>query len=186
MWGLLMVLAAYPILTIGDPRLRLPSQPVLDTGDPELQRFIDAMLETVQTAHGVGIAAPQLGYPQRVLVLASRPNPRYPQAPSMDPLVVINPQTLAVSDQLEKGFEGCLSVPGQRGEVQRHQQVEVTYLDRLGQRQHQVWQGFVARIYQHEFDHLEGRLFIDHLDPEEELLSESAYQAQSLTASRVF
>ena len=172
------MLEEYPILTVGDPRLRVRSQPVIDSQDPELQRLIDILLETVQAAEGVGIAAPQLGYPQRVLVLASRPNSRYPQAPWLDPLVVINPQTLAVSDQLARGWEGCLSVPGQRGEVDRHHQVEVAYLDRQGQPQRQVWQGFVARVYQHELDHLEGRLFIDRLDPEAEVLSESAYQAR--------
>ena len=175
------MLEAYPILTVGDPRLRLPSQPVTDIHDPQLQGLIDVLLQTIQAANGVGIAAPQLGYPQRVLVLASRPNPRYPQAPWMDPVVMINPQTLAVSDQMKRGWEGCLSVPGQRGEVERHQQVEVTYLDRQGQHQHQVWQGFVARIYQHEVDHLEGRLFIDRIDPKEKLLSELAYQAQILS-----
>jgi peptide deformylase len=172
------MLEEYPILIVGDPRLRVPSQPVIDIQDPELQRLIDVLLQTVQTANGVGIAAPQLGYPQRVLVLASHPNPRYPQAPCMDPLVVINPETLAVSDRMERGWEGCLSVPGQRSAVDRHHQVEVTYLDRQGQPQQRVWQGFVARIYQHEFDHLEGQLFIDRLDPQAEVLSESTYQAQ--------
>lgn len=177
------MLEEYPILTVGDPGLRVPSQPVVDIQDPQLQRLIDILLQTVQVANGVGIAAPQLGYPQRVLVLASRPNPRYPQAPWMNPLVVINPETLTVSDRIERGWEGCLSVPGQRSEVNRHHQVEVAYLDRQGQPQHQVWRGFVARIYQHEFDHLEGKLFIDRLEPEAEVLSESAYQARIASES---
>ncbi len=168
---------AYPLITLGDPRLRQPSLPVSDLGDPQLQHLIDAMLTAVVAHNGVGIAAPQLAHPARVLVVASRPNLRYPEAPQMDPTVVINPKILGYDDQREKGWEGCLSVPGQRGQVHRYREIEVEYLDRQGQQWRQVWQGFVARIFQHEYDHLEGQLFVDHLESESDLMSEAAYQA---------
>ncbi|MFQ4138855.1 peptide deformylase [Nodosilinea sp. PGN35] len=168
------------VLTLGQPVLRQVAQPVESLGDQALQRLIDQMLTTVQRASGVGIAAPQLGHSLRVLVVASRPNLRYPHAPSMEPTVLVNPRLVAVSDELELGWEGCLSVPGVRGRVPRHQRVEVAYCDRYGQPQNQVWEGFVARIVQHEVDHLEGKVFLDRVESETDLLSEAAYQAMEI------
>ncbi|MGF1570516.1 MAG: peptide deformylase [Nodosilinea sp.] len=165
------------LVTLGDPRLRWRAQPIATIDDPSLQALIEQLLATVQTASGVGIAAPQMGWSIRLLVVASRPNLRYPNAPVMTPTVVINPQILSLSDEVEKGWEGCLSVPGVRGNVPRHQQVEVAYTDRFGQSQRQVWQGFVARIFQHEYDHLEGKVFLDRVEQETDLLAEAAYQA---------
>ena len=118
----------------------------------------------------------------RVLVVASRPNLRYPHAPTMAPTVLINPSLVAASDDLELGWEGCLSVPGVRGRVPRHREIEVAYLDRQGQPQRRVWEGFVARIFQHEADHLEGILFTDRIQSETDLLSEDAYQALDMAA----
>ncbi|MGB6016502.1 MAG: peptide deformylase, partial [Nodosilinea sp.] len=173
------------LLTLGDPVLHQRAQPVewpvkwpVDLVDDwHLQQLINQLLETMRSANGVGIAAPQLGYALRVLVVASRPNLRYPHAPVMEPVVMINPRLVAASDELEMGWEGCLSVPGVRGRVPRHRVVEVEYCDRHGQPQHQVWEDFVARIFQHEADHLEGRVFLDRIQSETDLLSEKAYLA---------
>ncbi|MGG6241528.1 peptide deformylase [Nodosilinea sp. AN01ver1] len=169
------------VLTLGHPVLRQVAQPVVSpaaaASDGPLQQLIDQMLDTMRAANGVGIAAPQLGQALRVLVVASRPNLRYPHAPHMEPVVMLNPQVIAASDDLELGWEGCLSVPGWRGRVPRHRTVEVEYCDRYGQPQRQVWEGFVARIFQHEADHLEGRVFLDRVLSETDLLSEEAYQA---------
>ncbi|PSN16574.1 peptide deformylase [filamentous cyanobacterium CCT1] len=174
-------LPAAPVLTLGHPVLRQVAQPVMSPAtaakDRPLQQLIDQMLDTMQAANGVGIAAPQLGHALRVLVVASRPNLRYPHAPQMEPVVMLNPRLIAASDDLELGWEGCLSVPGVRGRVPRHRVVEVEYCDRYGQPQRQVWEGFVARIFQHEADHLEGRVFLDRVQSETDLLSEEAYQA---------
>lgn len=171
-----------PVLTLGHPILRQVAQPVERVNDPALQHLIDQLLTTVGLAHGVGIAAPQMGTPLRVLVVASRPNLRYPHAPTMAPTVLINPSLVAASDDLELGWEGCLSVPGVRGRVPRHREIEVAYLDRQGQPQRRVWEGFVARIFQHEADHLEGILFTDRIQSELDLLSEDAYQALDIAA----
>lgn len=151
------------LLTLGQPHLRQRSRPVVDPCDPTLQAQIDQLVAAMQMAYGVGIAAPQLGFDSRVVVVASRPNARYPYAPLMEPTVLINPHILARSSDTELGWEGCLSVPGVRGQVKRATAVEATYLDRAGQPQRVQWQGFVARILQHECDHLEGCLFVDHL-----------------------
>ncbi|WOD40371.1 peptide deformylase [Nodosilinea sp. E11] len=166
-----------PVITLGHPVLRQAAQPVVSVNAPQVQRLIERLLRAVRSAHGVGIAAPQLGASLQILVIASRPNLRYPKAPLMEPTVLINPRLVAASEATELGWEGCLSVPGVRGRVARHQTVEVDYLDRQGQPQRQVWDGFVARIFQHEADHLAGKLFLDRLEAETDLLSEAAYQA---------
>jgi peptide deformylase len=166
-----------PVLTLDHPVLRQRAAPVVGPiDDPALQALIDQLLATVRAANGVGIAAPQLGYALRVVVVASRPNLRYPYAPLMEPTVLINPRLVALSDDLEPGWEGCLSVPGVRGRVRRHRTVTVEYCDRQGQPQCREWQGFVARIVQHEIDHLDGKVFLDRVTAEVDLLSEAAYQ----------
>jgi peptide deformylase len=168
---------SYSLITIEDPRLRQVSLPISDLANPQIQHLIDVMLTAVVAHQGVGLAAPQLAHPVRLLVVASRPNRRYPDAPLMVPTIMINPVILSYDDHREKGWEGCLSVPGQRGQVHRYRQVEVEYLDRQGQTCRQLWQGFVARIFQHEYDHLEGQLFLDRLESEADLCSEANYQA---------
>jgi peptide deformylase len=130
----------------------------------------------VQAAHGVGIAAPQVARSLRLFIVASHPNPRYPDAPMMPPSAVINPRILQVSEEMVKGWEGCLSVPNLRGFVPRHQWIEVDYCDRKGREIRQVFRDFVARIFQHEYDHLEGILFLDRLASPADLYSEEEYQ----------
>ncbi len=169
-----------PVVTLGHPMLRQVARPVAAVDDLGLQHLIDQMLLTVRAANGVGIAAPQLAYSLRVLVVASRPNLRYPHAPLMEPTVLINPRLVAASGDLDLGWEGCLSVPGVRGRVPRHRTVEVEYCDRQGQTHRQVWSGFVARIFQHEADHLDGKVFLDRVRSETDLLSEAAYQAMEI------
>lgn len=165
------------VLTLEQPVLRQVARPVESFDDEALQQLIEQMLTTMQKANGVGIAAPQLGHSLRVVVVASRPNLRYPHAPLMEPVVLINPRLVVASDELEMGWEGCLSVAGVRGRVPRHRVVEVEYCDRYGQPHRRVWEGFVARIFQHEADHLEGKVFLDRVMSETDLLSEAAYQA---------
>lgn len=161
---------------LGDPILTQVADPVTEIGDPSLQALIDGMLLTLQESNGVGLAAPQVGCLVQVIIVASRPNLRYPQAPQMDPLVMINPRLLAASPQQVWGWEGCLSVPDQRGLVARSRQVEVAYFTRQGHLARVEWQDFPARIFQHEYDHLLGRVFLER-DPQQ-LLSEAEYIAQ--------
>ena len=158
------------IAKVGDPILRQSAQLVTDLSDDKLQQLIDALLTTSINANGVGIAAPQVSQSYRLFVVCSHPNPRYPEAPFMEPTVMINPRLISHSEDTVKGWEGCLSVPGIRGWVPRYQAIAVEYLDRHGKLHHQEFTDFVARIFQHELDHLNGILFIDRIENQEDLV----------------
>lgn len=168
--------ASDSIVTLGHPILRKQAQTIASVDSPQIQQLIDRLTTAAVEANGVGIAAPQLGCSVRLLVIASRPNLRYPDAPTMEPTALLNPQWVAHSDDQVKGWEGCLSVPGVRGKVPRYREVEVEYIDRWGQPQRRVWQDFVARIFQHEYDHLEGHVFLDRLESKADLMSEADFQ----------
>lgn len=163
---------------LGDPILTQVAEPVAEFGTPALQDLIEGMLATLKEAQGVGLAAPQVGSLLQVLIVASRPNPRYPEAPQMQPLVMVNPRLLACSSDQVLGWEGCLSVPNCRGLVARAREVEVEYYTPEGVQQRVVWQDFPARIFQHEYDHLMGRVFLQRQP--RQLLTEAQYQAQIL------
>lgn len=164
------------IIKLGNPRLRKASAPIQFplTGNHWL--LLGQMMDAMRNAEGVGIAAPQLGHLVQLIIVSSRPTPRYPNAPSMDPLVMINPQILAYSEILEDGWEGCLSVPDTRGLVPRAKDVTVSYFDTLGSQTIKTFSDFVARIIQHEWDHLTGTLFIDRVSSSEQVLNEDQYQ----------
>lgn len=171
-------LTSLNLLRLGDPehaQLRETARAIARFDDPDLQAFIDAMLETVGAADGVGLAAPQVGRSLQLLVVASRPNPRYPDAPLMEPTVMANPRILQTSGAIAYGWEGCLSVPDRRGWIPRDRQIEVDYCDRWGNRQRRSFHGFIARIFQHEFDHLHGILFPDRAERPQDLVSEARY-----------
>ncbi|BAU67044.1 peptide deformylase [Stanieria sp. NIES-3757] len=164
------------IAQLGNPILRQKARLVEDFNDLTLSALIDSLLETVALANGVGIAAPQVSQSYRLFVVASRPSIRYPYAPTMQPTVMINPQIIAHSEEQIKDWEGCLSIPGLRGLVPRYQTIEVEYYDRKGQRQRQILTEFVARIFQHELDHLDGLVFLDRLITNQDLYTEQEYQ----------
>jgi peptide deformylase len=165
-----------PISHIGAAVLRQQAQPIDLPLSAVLQELIDGLLQTADAANGVGIAAPQVANSCRLMIVAARPSPRYPQAPTMVPVAMINPQLLDRSPEQVMGWEGCLSVPGQRGLVARAQWVDVEYTDRDGQRHQERLTDFVARIFQHEYDHLEGILFVDRITDSTKLISEEEYQ----------
>ncbi len=170
-------MAERTLQTLGAPVLRQSARPVAPQ-DPQLQRLIDDLIDTCARANGVGIAAPQVGESLRLFIVASRPNPRYPNAPWMEPTAMLDPEILAVDGEPVYGWEGCLSVPGQRGRVARHPWLRVRYRDRQGEEQTTELTDFVARIFQHELDHLEGCLFVDRVVSPEDLLSEAEYQTR--------
>ena len=169
-----------PILKLGDPRLRQIAQPV-EQIDDRLQLLIDTLIWTAEKTNGVGIAAPQVGSDLRLFIVASRPNLRYPHAPLMAPTAMINPRMITHSEEQIMGWEGCLSVPDQRAQVERYREIEVEYCDRAGVLRKQILTDFVARIFQHESDHLEGTVFVDHVADRTMIISEADYLAQ-LTA----
>jgi peptide deformylase len=171
------------ILQLGNPTLRQLAQPIENLQDPTLQSLIDELIETLTASGGVGIAAPQVGLPLRLMIVASHPTPRYPYAPEMPPLPLIDPQIVSQSSEIEKGWEGCLSVPGIRGLVPRSLSVTVGYLDRQGKPQQQTFHDFVARIFQHEYDHLQGIVFVDRVESTHELMTEQEYQRQIMVST---
>ena len=147
--------AVLPIATVGEKILAQHAQAVTEF-DVSIQSLADDMLTTMLAANGVGIAAPQVFNSTAMFIMASRPNPRYPDAPNMRPVVVINPRILETSTQMELAEEGCLSIPGQRVKIWRHAQIKVQYHDLNGNLISDILVGFVARIFQHEFDHIQG------------------------------
>lgn len=157
-------MAILPILETPDPLLRTISTPV-EAIDDELQRLIDDMFDTMYDAPGIGLAAVQVGVPRRLLVIdLQEPESEEEGAPPVRrPRVFINPQILDGSDDLSVYSEGCLSVPEQYAEVERPASVRVSWLDREGRIHEEVLDGLLATCLQHEMDHLEGVLFIDHL-----------------------
>lgn len=163
------------IAQLGNPILRQLTQSVQNVTDESTQQLIDTLIATVQANNGVGIAAPQISISQRLFIVASRPNLRYPHAPRMGPTAMINPRILSHTSERVKDWEGCLSIPGLRGLVPRYREIEVEYTDRHGHQQRQVLTGFVARIFQHELDHLNGTVFIDRLESTHDLVTEQEY-----------
>jgi peptide deformylase len=163
------------ISEIGSPILAQKSGIVTNIIDPKIDNLVDDLITTAHAANGVGIAAPQVGSSVRLFIVASRPNPRYPSAPKMEPTAMINPQILDRSGELVSGWEGCLSVPGKRGLVLRDREIEVEYFTKQGDRVQQILADFVARIFQHELDHLDGILFPDRVLNRADLITEVEY-----------
>lgn len=164
------------IVQLGNPLLRQPAEPVANLSDKTLESLIDSLLAIAVTAKGVGIAAPQIGCSSRVFIIASRPTPRYPQAPLMEPTAMFNPRILYHSAEIVKDWEGCLSIPGIRGLVPRYRTISVEYWDRYGQHHQEELTDFLARIFQHELDHLNGIVFLDRVESTLDLATEQEYQ----------
>lgn len=141
--------------------LKAASVTTLELNSAWLNELAAAMQATMLERNGVGIAAPQVYVSKRVIIVASRPNPRYPDAPDMDAVVMVNPEILEQSESTILGEEGCLSVPDKRGQVARAEMVRVKYLTLQGKLVETVFHGFPARIVQHEVDHLDGVLFVE-------------------------
>ena len=165
------------VAQLGNPILRRQAEPITEIGDRRIQTLIDDLIATALKTNGVGIAAPQVSQSDRLFVVASRPNRRYPKAPKMAPTAMINPKIIGHSAEREKGWEGCLSVPGVRGFVPRYRTIEVEYHDRSRQLRRRQLTDFVARIFQHEYDHLEGIVFLDRVETDQDLITEAEYQA---------
>ena len=168
------------IIQLGNPVLRNKAKTINNASDPEIIQLANDLITTAEAANGVGIAAPQVAKSCRLFIMASRPNIRYPHAPTMSPTAVINPVILGHGNEIVKDWEGCLSVPNVRGLVPRYKEIEVEYTELNGDRVQQVLTDFVARIFQHELDHLDGILFIDRVSTTEDLYTEEEYQKMIL------
>lgn len=152
-------MAVRQILRMGDPRLLLAAQPVAEFRTPVLKTLIDDLFDTMRAHDGAGLAAPQIAVPLQVVVFGFERNVRYPEAPPVPHTVLINPQITVLDSALEDGWEGCLSVPGLRGEVPRYKTIRYTGYTFEGDRIDTIASGFHARVVQHECDHLEGILY---------------------------
>jgi peptide deformylase len=148
------------ILRMGDPRLLRVAQPVTTFGSPELHALIADMRETMAAASGAGLAAPQIGVDLQLVIFGTgQPNPRYPQAEPVPRTVLINPVITPLDDEEVSDWEGCLSVPGLRGQVPRWRHIRYTGFDETGAPIDRTVADFHARVVQHECDHLIGKLY---------------------------
>ncbi len=168
-----------PIVTIPDKGLRDKTRPVTKF-DADLQQLIDNMIETLGEANGVGLAAPQIGRPLKLAVIWTLPEEddagnELPD--TRDLYVVINPEIFWTSRETDKGIEGCLSIPGYLGEVERSVSIRVRGLDRHGRKFRRRFDDWDARIFQHEIDHLNGVLYIDKLTSPENIWTEEEFEA---------
>lgn len=148
-----------PVLRMGDPRLLEPSRPVERFDTPELHALITDMEDTMRAKNGAGIAAPQIGVNLQVVIFGVGHNPRYPDAEQVPHTVLLNPVLEAIGEDVEEGWEGCLSVPGMRGLVPRHLRLRYRGRDQFGNPIDRTVEGFHARVVQHETDHLLGILY---------------------------
>jgi peptide deformylase len=144
---------------MGDPLLLQAAQPVEQFDTPELRALLVDMHDTMAALNGAGLAAPQIGVSQQVVIFGVGKNPRYPQAEEVPYTVLINPQLEAVGSEMEEGWEGCLSVPGMRGLVPRHARLRYRGYDQFGAPIDRTVEAFHARVVQHEVDHLQGVLY---------------------------
>lgn len=148
-----------PILKMGDARLLRQAEPVARFGTTELDALIADMFDTMHAANGAGLAAPQIGVNLQVVIFGFGSNSRYPKAPPIPETVLINPVLTPLTDEMEEGWEGCLSVPGLRGMVPRYRQLRYEGVDQNGHSIRREVDGFHARVVQHECDHLAGMLY---------------------------
>ena len=147
------------VLRMGDPRLLQRSQEVQAFGTPELEALLTDMRHTMAHLNGAGLAAPQIGVGLRVVIFGVHANPRYPDVEEVPDTVLINPVLTPLGEEMEEGWEGCLSVPGMRGAVPRYKRLRYSGYDELGRHFEREVQDFHARVVQHEVDHLDGILY---------------------------
>lgn len=147
------------VLRMGEPLLYQKAAAVTEFNTSELDALIADMFDTMAALNGAGLAAPQIGVSQRVVIFEVQSNPRYPQAEPVARTILINPALEPLGDDTEDGWEGCLSVPGMRGMVSRYRRLRYTGFDPHGKRIDRDVSGFHARVVQHECDHLDGILY---------------------------
>ena len=152
-------MAIREILKMGDPRLLRVAEPVTEFDTPALHALIADMFDTMHAANGAGLAAPQIGVNLQLVIYGFKTNDRYPDAPAVPETVLLNPVLEPLSDDMEDGWEGCLSVPGLRGVVPRHARLRYSGVDPYGKPIDREVDGFHARVVQHECDHLIGVLY---------------------------
>ena len=158
-------MAVREILQFGDPRLLRMAEPIIDFDSDGVHLLITDMLDTMRAANGAGLAAPQIGVNLQLVIFGrDTPNPRYPNRPLVPPTVLLNPTIMALSDERDYDWEGCLSITGKRGWVPRWRHIRYTGFDPFGDPIDRTVEGFHARVVQHECDHLIGKLYPMRMD----------------------
>ncbi len=152
-------MAVRKVLRMGHPCLLQTAQPVAEFNTPALHGLIQDMFDTMDALDGAGLAAPQIGESLRIVIFGVERNPRYPDAEEVPMTVLVNPTIEPLSDEMEEGIEGCLSVPGLRGAVARYRRIRYRGFDAAGRPIDRIAEGFHARVVQHEVDHLDGILY---------------------------
>jgi peptide deformylase len=153
------------VARLGHPILRRSTEPLslVELQASPIQKLIDDMVETMKEYDGVGLAADQVHESKQIAVLEVLNNPRYPEKPRVPLMVLVNPQVKPLTEELEEDWEGCLSIPDLRGKVPRYKSIEVHAWDRAGKQLNFVATHFHARVIQHEWDHLNGRVYLDRM-----------------------
>ncbi len=165
------------IAQIGEPVLRRPTREVgaEEIRSPEFQRFVDELIATMRHARGAGLAANQVFEPIQVCAIEVNDNPRYPYKPKIPLTILVNPKLEPLSEETFQNYEGCLSVPNLRGVVRRYAELRVTALDRHGEPIELETRGITAGTFQHEVDHLHGKLFVDRVEDPSTLCTWDAF-----------
>ncbi|MFQ5897038.1 MAG: peptide deformylase [Candidatus Methylomirabilia bacterium] len=158
-------MAILKVARLGHPVLRQVAAPVPpeEISSPEIQRLIDDMIETMREHNGAGLAATQVHTPKQIAVIEVSGNPRYPNAPEIPLTVIINPVVTALTEEMEDDWEGCLSIPDMRGRVPRYTAVRLQASARTGEGLDLAAKDFLARVIQHETDHLNGIVYLDRM-----------------------
>ena len=180
-------MAIRKIATIGHPILREIARPLTreELRTEKVQRFIDDLVETMRDANGAGLAATQVYEPIRICAIEVNANPRYPYKPNIPLTILVNPvitPILAMASQTFLNYEGCLSVPNLRGEVRRQAGIRVTALDREGNELDMEVKGLTAGTFQHEVDHLDGKVFLDRVEDTRSLATWADYERHHMAA----
>ncbi|HAZ12105.1 MAG: peptide deformylase [Bdellovibrionales bacterium GWA2_49_15] len=173
-------MATLKILRMGHPVLREKAKLVSleELRSPEFQQLIQDMFATMEAYEGIGLAAPQIGISKQLAIVGiPEDNPRYPDAPETEQYVIINPIIKILDTKLQGFWEGCLSIPGLRGHVERPRKLQVDYMTLEGSTERIVVEGFVATVFQHELDHLEGKLYIDRIKDTRKLAFNEEYDS---------
>ncbi len=163
------------IAQLGNEVLRKKAKVVENIQAIDILTVIEDMQATLAVSDGVGIAAPQISESVRIVIIASRPTPRYPHAPVMEATVMINPSFVNLTETKEKDWEGCLSIPGIRALVPRIKEIKVSFQDMEGHQQNLRLGDFPARVFQHEYDHLNGYVYLDRVKNNREIVSDTEF-----------
>lgn len=158
-------MAAKKVIRMGHPTLRLTAQDVslTELGKPEFKALLQDMYDTMKVEGGIGIAAPQINVSKKVTLIELPKNSRYGENEGTPLMIIINPVITVLDEDLQGFWEGCLSVPGLRGFVERPKKVQIDYYNEEGQKKQIIAEDFLSTVFQHEIDHLFGKLYIDRI-----------------------